>query len=277
MCGRELDVVDLKRVRTRSVTKEFAEEQKKDKTLLQCRSLAESWDKVFSWENDLLFKIVMDDIRGELELIVAPQTKRKELSNLAHEKSGHPGSKKVLAMVTKWFHWPFMVRNIICHCKSCGLCARCNKAGQKRAPLQVRQILTEPIEVMACDIVGPFVKGRGGYRYVLTSVCLATRWPTAIPLKNIRAGAVAQGLMENFAQTSIPLQLLTDRGSQFTGKLFSQVVKILNIKHLKTTAYHPQCNGAVERLNGTLKQGLTQYIASGTTWVDALPLLIYHL
>ena len=70
---------------------------------------------------------------------------------------------------------------------------------------------------------------------------------------------------------------MTDRGSQFTGKLFRQVVKILNIKHLKTTTYHPQRNGAVERLNGTLKQGLTKYIASATTWVDALPLLIYHL
>ena len=97
----ELDVVDLKRVRKGSVTEELAEEQKKDKTLLQCRSLAERWEKGFSWDNDLLFKIDMDDIRGELKIIVVPQTKRKELINRAHEKSGHLGSKKVLAMVTK--------------------------------------------------------------------------------------------------------------------------------------------------------------------------------
>ena len=155
---------------------------------MQCRSLAERQETIFSWENDLLFKIDMDDIRGELKLIVVPETKRNELINLAHEKSGHFESKKVLAMVTERFYWPFTVRDIISHCKSCELCARCNKAGQKRAPLQVRQILTEPFEVMVCDIVGPFAKGRGEYRYVL-----ATRWPMAILLKNIRAGAVAHG------------------------------------------------------------------------------------
>ena len=63
--------------------------------------------------------------------------------------------------------------------------------------------------------------------------------------------------MESFAQTSILLELLTYRSPQFTGKLFKEVVKLLKIEHLKTTAYHPQCNGAVECLNGTLKQAIT--------------------
>ena len=170
-----------------------------------------------------------------------------------------------------------MVREIISHCKSCDTCARCNTSGQKRAPLQTRHILSEPFEAIACDLIGPFQKGRHGYRYVLTSVCLATRWLTAIPLKNIRAGTVAQGLIETFTQTAVPLQLLPDKGSQFTGKLFKNVVKFLNIEHLATTPYHPQCNGAVERLNGTVKQALTKQLSIGVNWVDALPLVMHHL
>ena len=69
-------------------------------------------------------------------------------------------------------------------------------------------------------------------------MCLATRWPTAILLKNIRAGTVAQGLIETFTKTAVPLQLLIDKGSQFTGKLFKNVVKLLNIEHLTTIPSH---------------------------------------
>ena len=113
-------------------------------------------------------------------------------------------------MIAKRFYWPFMVREIISHRKYCDMCARCNTAEQKRASLQTRPILSEHFESIACDLIGPFQKGRHGYRYVLTSVCLATRWPTAIPLKNTRASTVAHGLIETFMQTAVPLQLLTD-------------------------------------------------------------------
>ena len=188
-----------------------------------------------------------------MKFIVVPRHKRNDILTLAHEKSEHLGYRKVIAMIAKHFYWPFMVREIISHCKSCDTCARCNTSGQKRAPLQMRPILSEPFEAIACDLIGPFQKGRHGYRYVLTSVCLATRWPTAIPLKNIRAGTVAQGLIETFTQTAVP-----DKGSQFTGKLFKNVVKLLNIENLTTTPYHPHCNGVVERLNGTVKQALTK-------------------
>ena len=60
-------------------------------------------------------------------------------------------------------------------------------------------------------------------------------------------------------------------------KLFKNVVKLLNIEHLTTTSYHPQCNGAVERLNGTVKQALTKQLSIGVNWVDAFPLVMYHL
>jgi len=251
--------------------------QRGDSSLSHCISLGDKGDKGFCWVNGVLCKKVLDEIRGEVVLVVVPQAKRKGLLVLAHDKSCHLGHKKVLALLSKKFYWPFMVRDVVRFCKSCEVCARCSKQGNRRAPLCTRPILTEPFQVIACDIVGPLRKGRNGYRYILTSICLASRWPTAIPLKNVRAGTVAQGMLETFSQTSIPLELLTDRGAQFTGKLFEDVAKLLSIDHLKTTAYHPQCNGAVERLNGTLKQALTKQESSGVDWVDALPIVLYHL
>ena len=66
------------------------------------------------------------------------------------------------------------------------------------------------------------------------------------------AKAVAQGMIEIFSRTGIPLQLLTDQGAQFVRSLVSKLCRDLSIDKIKTTPYHPECNGVVERMHGTL-------------------------
>ena len=51
----------------------------------------------------------------------------------------------------------------------------------------------------------------------------------------------------------VPEALLTDRGTNLLSHLMLDVCKLLGIKKLNTTAYHPQCDGMVERFNRTLK------------------------
>ncbi|KAK0067890.1 Retrovirus-related Pol polyprotein from transposon 297 [Biomphalaria pfeifferi] len=49
-----------------------------------------------------------------------------------------------------------------------------------------------------------------------------------------------------------PEEILTDNGSQFTGKLMKEVYALFNAKHLRSSVYHSQANGLVERFNYTL-------------------------
>ena len=93
-----------------------------------------------------------------------------------------------------------------------------------------REVLTEPFEVMAFDIVGPMPKGKGGSRFLLTAICMASRWPEALPLKSITAKSVALGMVEIFSRTGILLQLLTDQGAQFVGSLVTQLCRDLHIE-----------------------------------------------
>ena len=51
-------------------------------------------------------------------------------------------------------------------------------------------VITEPFEVMAFDLVGPYERSQHGYKYVLTAMCLASKYPEAIPLKDVRAETV---------------------------------------------------------------------------------------
>ena len=133
------------------------------------------------------------------------------------------------------------------YCQSCVSCQKCSKASVRKAPMMDHPILMEPFEQMAVDIVGPISKAKGGFTHILTALCMASRWPETVPLKSTSAVAVAEGLVSIFGRTSIPL---SDRGAQFTGNLLKELCKLLGIKQLCTTAYHPQTNGTLERLHG---------------------------
>lgn len=60
--------------------------------------------------------------------------------------------------------------------------------------------------------------------------------------------------MDIFSRVSVPREMLTDMGTQFTSSLMKEVSRLIFMKQWTTNPYHPSCNGLVERFNGTLKQ-----------------------
>ena len=106
---------------------------------------------------------------------------------------------------------------------------------------------------MAFDIVGPLPRTVRGYKYLLTYMCLASKYPEAIPLKNVDAETVADAMFEVFSRTGTPAELLTDQGSVFMGKLTLQLCDKWNIN---TSAYHPLTDGCLEWWHATLKKML---------------------
>ena len=84
-------------------------------------------------------------------------------------------------------------------------------------------------------------------------------------------------MLEIFSRTGIPLQLLTDQGAQFVGSLVTQLCNNLHIDKIKTTPYHPECNGVIERMHGTLGAMLTKAAAEGQDWVGQIPFALFAL
>ena len=255
----------------------LVEEVKSDPTLEGYRVLAEKSEQGFLWERGLLYKAKMTHSGEVAHLMVLPKSFRRRVLEMAHEGSGHLGARKVKALLKQRFVWPGMGVDAIAHTRSCEVCQRCAKAKGRRVPLMERQVLSEPFEVMAFDLVGPFPKAKNGYRFVLTAICMGSKWPEAIPLKSEMARAVASGMIEIFARTGIPLQLLTDQGSQFLGSLVTHLCKDLRIDQLKTAPYYPECNGVVERMHGTLVPMLTKASQAGLDRVEQLPFALFAL
>ncbi len=141
---------------------EFRKAVKEDESLREWRELGDKQERGFSWKGGTLVKsmyVTWDEFR---DVLVVPKEWRGGVLTIAHEKTGHLGVDKVLAMVSKHFLWPGMQRDISAHCRGCVICQRKSKYKPKRAPVVERPVLSEPFEDVAVDIVGPLEKGKGG-------------------------------------------------------------------------------------------------------------------
>ncbi|XP_021371318.1 uncharacterized protein LOC110461908 [Mizuhopecten yessoensis] len=192
--------------------------------------------------------------------LVVPTAYRPTVLQLAHESmmAGHMGAKRTLERITSEFFWPGMTTDVTRYCRSCDTCQRTFPKGKVgKVPIGSMPLIDTPFQRVAIDIAGPLdpVTERGN-RYILTIVDYAMRYPEAVPLKSIETERVAEALVDVYSRVGIPQEVLTVKGSQFTSDLMREVSRLLSIRQLTTTPYHPMCNGLVERFNGTLKQML---------------------
>lgn len=102
---------------------------------------------------------------------------------------------------------------------------------------------------IAMNIVGPLSKSSAGHQYLLVIVDYATRFPEAVPMWSVTGPWVAEEIMRWIAWVGIPKEITTDQGSNFISNIICGLCKVLHIKQLCTTVYHPQTNGVVERFN----------------------------
>ena len=114
-----------------------------------------------------------------------------------------------------------------------------------------------------------------GNKYILTMMDFATLYPEAIPLRKIDATTVAEALCETFTRLGLPEEILSDQGSNFTSNLMKKVMELLQIHHLKTSPYHPQADGMLERFHGTLKGMMRKSNIANKNWDEYLPYVCF--
>lgn len=223
--------------------------------------------------------------RNEPELrsayqIVVPTAYRQHVLSLAHDSpwSGHLGITKTYNRILKHFFWPALKKDVSNHCRSCHVCQSTGKPNQKipPAPLQPIPVLGEPFDRVLVDCVGPLPKSKLGNQFLLTIMCAATRFPEAIPLRRITAPAVTRALIKFFSTFGLPKVIQTDQGTNFLSKLFAQIMKTLNIKHVVSSCYHPESQGALERFHQSLKSMLRKYCQeTGKAWDEGVPFVLF--
>lgn len=215
----------------------------------------------------------------EGERLVVPVPMRERVLQLGHSVpwAGHLGQKKTLARIASRFHWPRLYMDVVDFCKSCPECQLTSPSKRgDRAPLVSLPIIDVPFTRIAMDIMGPLERSRTGNRYILVVTDYATRYPEAFPLRNIKTRQIVNALIQFYSRVGIPREIITDQGTNFTSKQIKQVYSMLDIHPIKTTPYHPQTDGMVERFNQTLKAMLRKFVSeTGSDWDYWLPYLLF--
>jgi len=261
------------------VTKdEFKTEQESDVTLVNIRQYADEGEvkilkdgssaKIYRKRNSLIFREFFNPRISSGKVfrqLIVPKKFRDTVMHLAHDSilGGHLATKRTVDRVLSEFYWPGVQADVGRYCRSCDVCQRTYPKGRvAKVPLGNMPLIDEPFKRVAVDLIGPLqpVSDRGN-RFILTLVDYATRYPEAVALPGIETVQVAEALVDIFSRVGVPREMLTDQGAQFTSYLMKEISRLLSIRGLTTTPYHPSCNGLVERFNGTLKMMLRRMCA----------------
>ena len=190
----------------------------------------------------------------------------------------HLGVEKTLDRIKARFHWPGVKRAVEDYCRSCPECQQVAPKPHFRGPLIPLPIISVPFSKIAMDLVGPLPKSSRGHQYILVILDYATRYPEAIPLRTMASKGIARELVLMFSRVGIPEEILTDQGTPFMSRIMKDLCKLMKIKQLSTSVYHPQTDGLVERFNRTLKQMLKKVMeADGRNWDQLLPYLMFSI
>ena len=101
-------------------------------------------------------------------------------------------------------------------------------------------------------------------------------FPEAIPLRNIKTKTIVKALVKCFTFLGLPKSVQSDEGSHFMSGVFQQVMHELGIKQYRTSADHPESQGALERFHQTLKHMIRLYcFDTEKDWDEGIHLLLF--
>lgn len=191
---------------------------------------------------------------------------------------GHRGVNQTVKRIQKQFDWEGIsqdVTDFISKCSSCQM----NKTASRntKQPMVISTTASEPFERVFIDVVGPLTRTYQGNVYILTLQCDLTKFSVATPMTNKEANTVAYHFVTSFVCIhGMPQNLISDQGTEFLNKIFSETCKLIGVKRINTSPYHPQANGALERSHRTLGEYLRHYVdADQQNWDTYIPYAMF--
>jgi cleavage and polyadenylation specificity factor subunit 1 len=135
-------------------------------------------------------------------------------------------------------------------------CDICQANKKSRIPKRVWQKfpITSRFKTVHVDLVGPLQKSTRGKIYIFTMIDRYSRWLEAVPLTNMKAIDCAESFYQVWVtRFGVPETVVSDQGTQFESFIYNDMLNRLGANHVRTTSYHPQANGKVERAHSTIK------------------------
>ena len=237
----------------------------------------------------------------QVTVSVLPGSLRREVIYRNHDAptAGHQGFERTLSRLELEAYWVSMTSDVEKYCRECIQCQQSKQSMPQRAPL-ANMPIGRPWQMLTVDILEVPLSVNNN-RYLLVVQDYFTKWVEAVPIPDQMVTRITCELVKIFSRYGPPQILHSDQGRNFVTcelvKIFSrygppqilhsdqgrnfessilfQTLPAFGIEKLRTTAYHPQGDGMVERFNRTLLQLLRSYVESQSDWERYLPLILY--
>jgi len=218
------------------------------------------------------------DKRSNRTRVAVPHHLKEKILMAEHRgvTGGHfSGKRTYSALAYRWW-WEGMYSDAIKYAENCPECTIVTGMGRHNKPPLHPIPVSRPFQIIGVDLM-ELPKTRRGNKYVIVFQDYLTKWPLVYPLPDQRAVTIARVLVEEVIPFfGVPESLLSDRGTNLLSHLMQELCTMLGITKLNTTAYHPQCDGMVERFNRTLKSMLRKHASRfGNQWDNYLSMVLW--
>nr|XP_025647464.1 uncharacterized protein LOC112742446 [Arachis hypogaea] len=192
---------------------------------------------------------------------------------------GHHIGGKSLArkLIRAGYYWPSMMKDSREFVRKCVKCQQ--NANFHKAPASELSLLTStrPFAQWGVDLLGPFPVGLGQVKYLIVAIDYYTKWIEAEPLASISSSNCRKFMWRQvITRFGIPEVVISDNGTQFTDKKFTEFLTGLGIKQKFSSVEHPQTNGQVESANKVILLGLKRHLDNKKgAWADELASVLW--
>lgn len=215
--------------------------------------------------------------KGLISTPTVEQRKQLIAENHTSATGGHKGVTKTYNRTRINHYWNTMKRDIENFIRNCRKCQLKKLTRVKtRQPMIITDTPGQAFDKISMDIMGPLPMSPRGNTHILTIQDLLTKYSVVIPLKETTSLAIADAFTKNFICIyGAPKAILTDQGQNFLSSLMKNLARKFKIQQYKTTAYHPQSNGSIERSHHVLTEYLKTQIDKETNWDEHLSLAMF--
>ena len=244
-----------------------------------CKAYFHEWKRIELWK-DVLYRRWenFDGSVTRLQLMV-PRALQQSICREVHDGNTtcHMGKKRVMRLLSKYFFWYKMDKDVTWWIKTCEVCQRRKRPNRPpKAPMK-KYVSGFPNERVAMDVMGAFKESKNGNKYVLCITDHFSKYSRAFPMPDQVSTRVAEIFVKEWIYMwGEPMSLHTDRGTNFESELLAQVCKLMKIAKTRTTAYHPQGNAQVERYNQSVMDIVAKLTDKETydDWDEQLPISV---
>lgn len=231
--------------------------------------------------------LIYMDRTGGLPVLCIPRAmhKSRKLTEIvidqAHRTIGHAGNERTNKYVHQFYWWSTLSKDVAKFCMTCGTCQAVKPSTQRPSGLlHPLPIPCQPWESIGMDFIGPLPPSPEGYNFIWIIIDRLTSMVHLVALKtSVTATELAERYLKDIVRLhGVARSIVSDRDPRFTSVFWTEVHRLLGTKLMMSTSFHPQTDGATERMNRVINAILRAVIQPDQSdWYEKLPMVEFAI